>query len=1248
MIPQKLKYTFLILLAFSMLNAVAQVFIDVDWLSADGDTILPYYGTQIPLGRNCRDSGYSAAVEFPELEMVTREEREKWNLDSYQGVIAEHPVISSVVSFSREEGFLDIGFVPIIKKSGCFYKIKSFKLSVEQPAASGRIPRYAAGPAERYAASSLLSSGRWYKICIPSSGIYRLTPGLLASMGFRSPENVRIYGRGGALLPEYGLETLDDDLYEIPLWRDGENILFYGRGPVSWKRQDGGAFVHETNTYSSYGYYFLTESDDAEPLVMETAAVCEESSEPVTEYTECELYEKDGFSWFHSGRRFYENYDFAGGQSRTYRFDMEGLCGDTVLMNIAFASDGKLSSSLRADVNGTEAGRLYLMPVGSSDKASVSSASFVCKNLFTEDSKVQLTHIRNGVMSGRLDYVELNYRRKLSLRGNYTVFRVSGSGAMRFSIDSDRNTVVWRIDSKGTASLIPSVNSGGVCLTAAVMCHDDDEFVVLDPDADFDVPAIAGAVPNQNLHATGTVDMVIVVPSGGKLIQQAQRLADAHREYDGMKVEVVTAAQIYNEFSSGTPDATAYRRYMKMLYDRAPYGTAPRYLLLFGDGAWDNRMITSDWRSADPDDYLLCYESENSESTTRSYVADDYFGLLGDGKGLNILGEKVDIGIGRFPVTSASDARVLVDKTISYMKNGNAGPWQNNVLILGDDGDDNIHMLHADMISKEIAEVNPALKMKKIYWDSYKLEVSAARNSYPAVREDILRTIGDGVLMVNYSGHGSADVLSHELVLDKSDFASMKSDALPLWITASCDITPFDAAFGSIGKSALLNPDGGAVAMFTTARTVYSTYNIRMNTLFTRQVLASGNTLGDAVRIAKVGLVTPGSEQLDYSENKLHFVLLGDPALRLAVPELHVVFDSVSSGEFIDGVPRVSAGGKVAVEGHIENADHTLNGSFNGILTQSVYDSERLIVTNNNADDAEKPFEYTDYDKILYSGTDSVRNGRFSFTFPVPKDINYSDEHGRIVAYAVSEDGLSASGRFEDFIVGGTSSYISSDSVGPDIRMYLNSPDFSYGESTNSTPFLVAELSDPDGINSSGNGVGHDLLLVIDNDPARTYVLNDRFSQTDGDYRSGRITYSIPKLTDGKHRLMLRAWDVLNNSSVSYLEFVSSESDVPAVPSVSLSHNPVSVNTSFVIAHNRPGSIRSIEISVTDAGGRNVWNRPVADSSVSGVEIVDWNASDNAGRKLHPGIYMYRVVLTDTDSSVSSVAGKFVVTGNSY
>ena len=1245
--------TYILILLLTAQKVVAQDFpvMETGWRLSLNDSVAPWTGLIIPLSGSWADTSYSAVIEFPELVPIPDETAAGWGLKADD--VPEWPEVESFIGVSRGSAMLDIGFIPVMKRDGRLMAVNSYKPVVKREALLKR-GTPTRDISERYTTESKLSQGRWVKIRIPETGVYRLTFSALRSMGFNEPDKVRLFGYGGAVLPETRLQNLADDLPEQPLWHTGNALLFYGQGPVSWNKNLKGEYVQERNTYSDWGYYFLTDDAPGEALLFTEAQTDSVQGTVVGSFPDRMLYDPDEFSWYRSGRRLFESYDYSTGNSRSYSFQLDGIVADSVLMTVAFSSDSDNDSKLSAYVNGTVAGLMTIGIKGGNDVAAVAEHTFTVRGLFSDRSSVKLVHEREGNPSGHLDFIRLNFIRRLSMNGGYTLFRPGARMKnVSFSIDgSNAGVKVWRISSDGTVSVIPSLYGEGRTVTLASDFAVDDELVAVDVTASLPEPAVVGNVANQNLHGIGQADMVIVVPASGRLTAQAVRLAEAHRQKDGLSVEVVRADMVYNEFSSGTPDATAIRRFMKMLYDRAGDSVrAPEYLLLMGDGAWDNRMLVPDWKGISPDDYLLCYESYNSTSHTASYVMEDYFGLLDDNEGQSLLREKVDIGVGRLPVHTADRAEKTVDRIIGYMDGRNSGAWRNRVLILGDDGDNNTHMRDADGVASIYRELYPVLDQTKIYWDAFKMEVNASYNGYPSVRKLLLEELDKGALVVNYTGHGSPDVLSHELVVNKADAAALTSPRLPFWITASCDIAPFDSPMESFGINLMNNDKGGAIGLLSTTRTVYSTHNRLINNCFTKYLFSSDdngspNTLGRALRLAKNELVTGGGEYSDYSENKIHYVLMGDPALRLGMARMTAVIDSFSHKPAFSDSLTAMAGSVIEVYGHI-GSDSVRDTGFDGKLYMSVFDSEREVVCLDNAKTADEPFTFINRDRILFSGTDSVRHGEFRLSFPVPLDINYSGDPGRISLYADRRDGkVSAAGFFENFRVGGTDPYLRTDTVGPSVSMYLNTPSFRYGGHVNSTPLFVADLYDESGLNTSGNGLGHDILLVIDNNPNYTWVLNSYFTSDDGGYTGGRVVFSLPSLPDGKHRLMFRVWDVMNNSSVRQLEF-KVENGLKPEFTVEATSNPARESTTFVVSHDRPGQNAEITVRVYSTAGVMVWTGSTTQSSDSGVSMIQWNLCSSSGQRLQPGLYLISAEVRTPDEADGRgvVNGKLVIAG---
>ena len=529
-------------------------------------------------------------------------------------------------------------------------------------------------------------------------------------------------------------------------------------------------------------------------------------------------------------------------------------------------------------------------------------------------------------------------------------------------------------------------------------------------------------------------------------------------------------------------------------------------------------------------------------------------------------------------------------------------------------------------------------------WDAYQRQSSSTGATYPGATADILQQQNRGALVMDYCGHGGAYQLSHEGVVRISDFESATNAGLPLWITASCNVAPFDGVEDNIGEVSIFNRKGGAVAFYGTTRTVFVNRNRVINLAFLKYALGytngKPNTLGEAQRLAKNELITSGK---DHSANKLQYSLLGDPALALKLPTQKAVVDKINGVDVTTGtMPMLKAGSIVKVEGHIEKQG-TENTEFNGQMTATVRDSKALVVCKQQEPTAEKAFTFYDRTKTLFNGSDSVKNGKFTFSFAVPMDINYTNGQGMINIYAINNARTEvANGCTEQFTLGGTES-AGNDSIGPSIYCYLNSPSFTNGGNVNASPYFVAQITDKDGINTTGNGIGHDLELVIDGDMSKTYILNDNFEYDFGSYTSGTTHYAIPELPAGQHKLRFRAWDILNNSSTAELTFNVVKGLEPTLYSVSCTENPASTTTTFIVNHDYTGSNLDVDIDIFDISGRHLWTYSDTGVASTGTYTTDWNLTIDGGERLQTGVYLYRVRISADGSSKVSKAKKLII-----
>lgn len=1118
-------------------------------------------------------------IEILYPEYVDMPEEEKKKYLSLVTETAEVPQISQEVISSRKRQTLLCSFSPIVYRGGRYQYLASFMLRARGAARESRgVNTRSSVVEERYAQHSVLSSGRWAKIRVGETGYYELTSDVIRRAGFSDLSKVHIYGYGGNLVPETLTPAYLQDYDDL---KPVETAIVNGKRIFYAKGPvywNGNTRVR--NPYSNYGYYFITQREEPQDTISVEKMAEKWQKDNIRFFS---LYETDNYAWMNGGRNLV----------------------DATPINLGYERKVTIKSAPTAELQSGAVLTLVL----SANAESRYVVSFNDKKL--GEGAVSLENYDNA------KFVTLQYNISNLLESNTLKIQCSAGGPLRMDY----------------AMLYCKYVTDDIDMTA--LSYPAAEYVY--------------NITNQDHHADEAVDLTILIPTSQHFLEQATRLKEHHERMDGLTVRIVPADELYNEFSSGTPDVSAYKRYMKMLYDRAATEEEqPKYLLLFGDGMWDNRLVTTECRSLDADKLLLCYESENSFNDVNCFVSDDFIALLDDNEKLTdgkIYSGIPDIGIGRFPVYTTADAKVVVDKTISYAENSNVGAWQNVIMFMGDDGNDNLHMKDCDETAEEISQNYPGYNVRKVMWDAYKRVETSTGHRYPECKELITSQQQAGALIMDYSGHGARNSISHEIVLDLQDFKGFKNKNYPLWITASCDVGPFDGTEETIGETILLNANGGGIAFYGTTRTVYANYNKHINKAFVDALLdtSSGHrtTMGEANRKAKEFLVTSGR---DKTVNKLQYSLLGDPALALNTPLLQCFVDSINGVELDSDnaeMPMLRANSRVTLTGYV-GAHQGTTAEYNGLVSILVKDSEEEITCFDNAQEAEKLFVFKDRTKTLFSGTDSVRHGRFKISFVIPKDINYSDRSGQITLFAYSTtNSATAHGKEERFLVGGSETAFN-DSIGPSVYCYLNSQSFVNGGEVNSKPYFIAEIQDRDGINASGAGIGHDMQLVIDNDIMQTYNLNDYFSYNFGTYTAGTVAYQIPELSSGQHTLQFRAWDVMNNPSTTTLSFNVVKGLTPEVIDVAAIRGGSSENTSFIISHNRPGAEVDIEIEIFDPSGRLLHIIKTSGPS-DATSTVTWDGTTSTGKKLTTGVYIYRVNVSCEGSRQASKAKKMVL-----
>lgn len=1090
-----------------------------------------------------------------------------------------------------------------------------------------------------WASHSVLASGKWIKLAINSSGIYRIAYNDLKDMGIDpaniNPANIRLFGNGGGMLPEIIGTPWPDDLIENAIWVEGQAdghfdatdyILFYGKGPDTWNyNTQQQLFIHQKNLYSDKSFYFLTIANGNGLRIKNKSQASSPPTHQVTTYNDYAVYEKDELNIIKSGRQWFGK-DLLNGQSATISFQFDNL-DESVPAKVRMSAAARSTVQSSIDLKfGTQQTQLSIDPISlnsfTNDFAFTGQGTYT----FTQPKpKFDLTLSYNRtseISTAWLDFLEVNIRRKLIyLSGQFPFRDVSSLGqanTARYTLVNGATATVWETTDPLHPSKINTVITGSD-LSFNLSADTLRSFIAYD-NSSFLKPELVGNIVNQDIHAAEVPDLLIV--TNPLFIDAAKRLADFRTTNDGLKVLIATTDDIYNEFSSGAQDLSAIRYFCKSLYDRGTSSKKLHYLLLMGDASYDYKDLIKPNTN-----FVPVYESINSVSTISSFATDDYFGLLDNGEG-GSSNDNVDIGIGRLPVKTATEATAVVEKIIHYSTNTPLvnGDWRNSVCFVSDDKEYNIFMEQTEELTNDISAVNPNLTIDKIYLDAFPQVTAASGKSYPAVNQAINQRVNKGTLLINYTGHGGETGWAEEKVLTLNDIANWQSyNNLPIFITATCAFSHFDdPLLTSAGEQILLNPNGGGAALFSTIRTTFGSPNFAFNKSLLKNWLSPNGLrlrLGDVLKLAK--------SENGFSINTQKLVLLGDPSMRMAAPRYKVITSLIN--DKVPGSDTLHALSKVTVKGYIADDNASKITTFNGMLSSAVYDKPSLVNTLGN--DGETVFSFWLQKNLIYNGKTKIKDGEFSFTFIVPKDIALRYDKVKFSYYATNgnED---AAGNDESTVIGGFAEGTITDKTGPVIHLFMNDTLFRSGGLTGESPVLLANIKDESGINTLGNGIGHDITAVIDGRNDQTIILNDYFNSDTDNYQKGFLNYKLNNLEPGKHQLRLKVWDVMNNSSSVDVVFNVKEEGHIETEDFRIWPNPFISGTAFTIRHNQSGKVLKAEIRIYNPEGklqRILHSTAGYNQGILGP--VQWDGTNENGRKLGSGVYVFQVILQNEDGN---------------
>lgn len=1258
-----------VLLTGTLVWGQREITITVDWNSDNPDLLAQNFSqkdNKLRFNWKLKKASENWAVKYVSYSTTPATQKEINELQKNNIRIPSNLFFERKTTDNRDQLFESISLSPYIKVNNNIQRIQSINVIQD----NSYPPPFKSRDFKAHSALKA-GSGEWYKIKVTQDGVYEITYDLLASMGVDvnnlNPEHINIFGNGFGELPIKNFVYRPDDIIKNAIqiiggndgsFDQGDKILFYGKGPNRWQRLGSIGFERIQNHYADYSAYFININPAETPLRITNAqTTTAAATHNVTSFDDFARHEKEETNLIHSGRRWYgEKFDVE--LSQNFNFSMPNVDPNgAASIRYAFAYDtGDNSSKFQIKYNGSTISERVLTAITSDQIAYLREEESIVNNGFLPTSgNITINCVLNRNLpsiSAYLDYLEINVRRQLKIAEDQMDFRdiqsVGIGNIANFQISNyNSNYKIWEVTDNTQPKLVNG-NLNGNNYSFSINSDSLRQFIAFK--SNYLSPSFIEKVEHQDLHGLGYADYLIIThPS---LITQAKRLANLHAQ-EGLSNHVVDINDIYNEFSGGAPDITAIKMFAKMFYDRANGNPSlmPKYMCLFGDGTYDPKD-----RVEGNNNMIPTFQSLDSEHYIRSIVTDDYFALLGDFEGYNG-NEDLDIAIGRLIVSNELQAKQMVDKIEHYLKNGSSlftgtstncnddgvsstqGSWRLNYALISDDQDeagDTFLTGDIEPFYNYVENNHPMMNANKIYLDAFTQKTSAAGERYPEVNDLINRNFASGNLVMTYIGHGGESGLAQERILTNNQINELSNiDRLPLFVSATCEFTRFDNnAEISAGEYLYLNPNGGAIALMTTTRSVYINVNSIVNVAFYQNVFKPDannrpQTFGEIIRLTK--------NQASTSDNKRCFTLIGDPAIRLALPQHKVVIDSINGYNINNYADTLRALSTAKVSGHLEDINGNLL-NYNGIIENTIYDKKKDYVTLGN--DLATPITFQQQINKLYKGKSTVKNGNFSYEFIVPKDINYNFGLGKSSDYFYNSD-QSAGGQNQTFYVGGIDTNGLDDNLGPQLEVYLNDESFVNGGLSDETPILRAKLFDESGINTVGNGIGHNITAVIDNESENLIVLNDFYEADLDTYKSGSISYQLNKLEPGRHTLTFKAWDVNNNSNELTLEFIVQEKEEIALKHVLNYPNPFTTSTEFFFEHNQVCSSLETQIEIYTVSGILVKtiNKEVHTEGFR-TEGIHWDGLDEFGDQLAKGLYIYKIKVKTPDGKQTSVIEK--------
>ncbi len=1089
--------------------------------------------------------------------------------------------------------------------------------------------------------NSVLSQGTWYKFAIDTTGVFKIDRSFLQNLGINTneidPKNIRIFGNGGQLLPMLNSHFRYDGLQENAIIVNGEEdnsfdandfILFYGKGPHDWNTVSfqPNLSKHKTNIYTDKAYYFLTVDNGIGKRINNATEITLAASQQITTFNDYVYFEEEKTNLFANGQQWLGE-DLSFNNTTNVNFNFKNLdTSQDIHLRVRAVAISSTPSNMNVTVNGQN---LLTLNFGVSSGLTLATPRDNINNISVNNDAVQveITYNNNGNPSAKayLDYVELIGVKNLIANGNQFSFRnfdasnLSSTSIIEYIVQNSSNiSQIWNVTDYINPKIINNQSSGNdfTFKTNGGLLH---EFIVLN-DTDYFTPEILpiSKIATQNLHSLQDIDYLIITQD--YLINEAERLAVYHRENSGLTVQVINLKEIYNEFSSGSPDLTGIRDFVRHFYMNASsIESRIKYVCLFGDSSFDYKD-----RINNNNNIVPSFQSFRSFNLANSYVTDDYYGMMDDNEGELINSDKQDVATGRFPITSIQEAKATVDKTLNYYATTSFGDWRNNIAVVADDPDlasEFVLQETVEKIADTIKNRRPIFNLTKIYADAFVQETSAGGERYPDVNEAINNAIETGSLVMNYFGHGGEDGWTGERILEVPQIQDWSNpNTLPLMITVTCEFSRFDNPLRpTAGEFVFLNPNGGTTSMITTTREIFISTGQRFNEVLVKKLFGFNNedyTIAEALMQMK-------NDPATTSQQRLFVFVLGDPAMKLAQAKPNIKLTKVNGVDISQAIDTLKALSKITLEGIVTDISDNVLTDFNGILSTTIFDKsvDRITLDNNNFG---RKLTFDATESKIFRGRASVKNGSFSFNFIVPRDIRIAFGKAKISMYA-DDKIIDKAGVNQNVIIGGIDENAPEDNIGPTIKLFMDDESFVDGGNTSESPHFIAVLEDASGINTSITAVDHDIIAILDGDQANPFILNDFYQTELDDFTNGRVKFPFRNLEVGSHTINFKCWDTYNNPSESTLNFVVVDDRDLVLSNVLNYPNPFINYTEFWFNHNKPNEPLEVQVQIFTVSGKLIKtiNQLVQSENLS--RSISWDGLDDFGNKIGKGVYIYKL-----------------------